>query len=339
MSKLNLKSSTTKLLGALSQRNASMVALRHGIGEGNKKTLEAIGKQYNITRERVRQIEEASYDKLRGSAEFELMKPFLVAVEQFLNEHAGVATEEQLMDNLVAPNQRSYLSLVLALSNFSRIGETNEFKTIWAISTDRAQVVQELLKNTSEQLHALGEPVQKEELLNIIEENNLSQLPIHEENMPAVLSMSKTIKEGPFGKWGLAKWPHINPRGVRDKAHLVMQRHGKPLHFRKLAQKIDEHFNSGNGSTHPQTAHNELIKDDRFVLIGRGTYALADWGYVPGTVKDVIIKILQDEGKPLEKKDLVNRVLGQRQVQENTVLLNLQSRDLFKKEGNKYYLA
>jgi hypothetical protein len=103
------------------------------------------------------------------------------------------------------------------------------------------------------------------------------------------LSMSKHICKNPLGEWGKATSPNIHTRGVKDYAYLVMRRHGSPMHFREVAAGINKTFGK---KTHIATCHNELIKDDRFVLVGRGVYALKEWGYKTGVVRDVIADIL-----------------------------------------------
>jgi len=342
MNRLNLKPSVTKLLKNLSDRNGSVLALRHGAQDSGKKhTLESIGKKYKITRERVRQIEEASYEKLRNSDTYKELSDTYASIEEFFNTYGGVVTEKYLMESLVAKEQRPYLSLLLAInSDFVRVSESANFKTVWALNSKYVSTVEGLLFSVVKKLQKVGKPVSYSELENMVEEENRGSFLINKTILPAVLEISKQIQKGPFNRWGLSSWPQINPRGVRDRAHLVMEKQGQPLHFRELAKKIDEHLHADKSkATHPQTAHNELIKDDRFVLIGRGTYALADWGYARGTVKDVIMHILQDSGKPMEKKELIKKVMQQRQVQENTVALNLQNKSLFLKEGDKYYLA
>ena len=85
------------------------------------------------------------------------------------------------------------------------------------------------------------------------------------------------------------------------------------------------------------TVHNELIKDSRFVLVGRGLYALKEWGYEPGVVKEVIAKVLRAEDKPLTKEEVFQKVLKQRLIKENTILLNLQDKScFFKDEAGRY---
>jgi DNA-directed RNA polymerase delta subunit len=139
---------------------------------------------------------------------------------------------------------------------------------------------------------------------------------------------------------GLVEWPEIKPRGVKDKALLAFKKHGKPLHFTEVAKMIDKlNYNLPNKKTYPQTVHNELIKDPRFVLVGRGTYALADWGYQPGTIKEIIAKVLKENNGPMHKDLVVQKVLAQRLVAKNTVLMNLNNKTHFEKDASdKYFL-
>ena len=89
---------------------------------------------------------------------------------------------------------------------------------------------------------------------------------------------------------------------------------------------------------HVQPVHNELIKDDRFVLVGRGIYALRSRGFEPGTVRQVIAKILKTKG-PLPQTDVVRLVNEQRFLKENTVLLSLQNRRHFKRlDDGRYHV-
>ena len=137
---------------------------------------------------------------------------------------------------------------------------------------------------------------------------------------------------------GLIHWPEIKPRGVKDRAFLAFKKHGKPLHFTDVAKMIDKlEYNQPNKKTYAQTVHNELIKDSRFVLVGRGTYALSEWGYTPGTIKDVIVKVLQTTNQPMHKDDVVKEVLAQRMVAKNTVLMNLNIKNNFDKDDKGNY--
>ena len=88
---------------------------------------------------------------------------------------------------------------------------------------------------------------------------------------------------------------------------------------------------------HIATTHNELIKDKRFVLVGRGLYALAEWGYSAGVVKDVLRDILEKHG-PLTREEIIDKVRKERYVKDNTIIVNLQDPNLFKRLSNGAYM-
>jgi DNA-directed RNA polymerase delta subunit len=129
---------------------------------------------------------------------------------------------------------------------------------------------------------------------------------------------------------------NIKTKGVRDYAFLVIRKHGSPIHFREVANQITKIFKK---KAHVATTHNELIKDPRFVLVGRGLYALSEWGYMSGVVKDVIRKIIEKNG-PLTKDEVISKVMKERYVKENTVAVNLQNPKYFKKDKeNRYHVV
>jgi hypothetical protein len=185
-------------------------------------------------------------------------------------------------------------------------------------------------------MQKIGSPVSRQEFYSQIS----SKHGISESATFSYLEVSKRIQENNEGKLGLIDWPEIKPRGVRDRAFLAFKKHQKPLHFTEVAKMIDKlEFGAPNKKTYPQTVHNELIKDARFVLVGRGTYALAEWGYTPGTIKDVITKVLSEKSEPMHKDDIVREVLSQRLVAKNTVLMNLNNKKNFEKDlEDKYFL-
>jgi len=154
------------------------------------------------------------------------------------------------------------------------------------------------------------------------------------------VEISKEILKGPEGLYGLKEWPEVNPKGIKDKAYLVFKKEEKPLHFTEVATLINNSslFNSPK-TVISQTVHNELIKDQRFVLVGRGLYALKEWGYAPGVIKEVIARTLKEARHPLAKEEVVDKVLQQRQVKPNTILLNLQNKKYFLKNSQgKYFI-
>ena len=141
------------------------------------------------------------------------------------------------------------------------------------------------------------------------------------------------LGQNPLGEWGRADSPNVNVRGIRDYSYLVMKRHGSPMHFCEVAKTISQTFDK---KAHTATCHNELIKDPRFVLVGRGTYGLSEWGYKPGVARDVIAEILKKEG-PMKKEEIIDHVMKERFLKKNTILVNLQNSKYFKKTKDGLY--
>jgi hypothetical protein len=150
------------------------------------------------------------------------------------------------------------------------------------------------------------------------------------------LALSKVIGKNQLSEWGRMTSPHVKARGIKDYAYLIMRRANRPMHFKEVAQEINKTFGK---KAHVATCHNELIKDSRFVLVGRGMYGLKDWGHTGGVVRDVITEVLKEAGHPLPKDEIVKRVLAKRIVKPNTVLVNLQNAKYFRKVAGEYTLV
>lgn len=328
--KLNIKNIVARLLASISEKNREVLERRFGIGRDSAETLESVGISYGITRERVRQIQEYAIIRLMTKSEAPMhLSGVFGNIEEYIKSKDGAVKEADLFSALVKPDEKAYLALVLRLMpNIIIAKETDDLYTRYAVSKTALTEAEDSVINVHAVLDKRGKSINFSDLTKLANEN--------------ILSLSKRIKKGPFGDYGLSVWASITPRGVRDKAHLVFEREGKPLHFKAMSSLIDKYFEGGlpTRTTHPQTVHNELIKDPRFVLIGRGLYALSEWGYEPGTVKDVLVQILKDGGKPMHKEEILGMISERRFVKPNTVFLNLQNRNYFKKvEGDKYYLA
>ena len=330
-----------QVLGLLSEKNREILERRFGIGKDEAETLESIGRSYNITRERVRQIQEYGLKKLNSDSSRGVLAPTFSAVEAYIHSKSGVASEEDLFDGLVSSSEKPHRDLALRLMpNIFYSPETDDLKSRYSLDKKYLNSVDSFLNKFHTSVAKSGSPMSFKELISIAEGDMPSEL--HGANLEHLLSLSRSVQSGPFGEYGLSDWAAIRPRGVRDKAHLVFNKEKKPLHFKELSTLIDRHFRdtSFSRATHPQTVHNELIKDNRFVLIGRGLYALREWGYEEGTVKDVLVQIFKENSGALDKEKVLDLVLKRRYVKPNTVLLNLQNKKYFKKElGGKYYLA
>ncbi len=333
-----------QVLAALNTRNRDVISRRFGLKTGKKETLESIGQSYHITRERVRQIEEVSLKQVRenlGSGLVSKVKPFVNLAENILEQAGGVAREDNLFAKFsgITKDSPANAALVFFLSldgKLNKFVETDDLHTFWALSKQHAETFTKSLSTFVDALKKEGAPIAESATVDFYKKSGATLKDVTPAVVASYLSISQNIAKNNFGQIGLTSWPDIKPRGVRDKAFLVLKRDGKPRHFREITQLINS-SGFGDRRANVQTVHNELIKDKRFVLVGRGLYGLTEWGYKAGTVKDVIVDLLRSAGKPMHKKDIVAQVLSHRMVKENTILLNLQNSKTFDKKGDGIY--
>lgn len=332
--KVNIEELTEKLLGSLDARSRDIIIRRFGLKTGQEETLESIGKEYGITRERVRQIE--SYTKKTLANLREQVKPLVELLEKTFGAHGGVMAEPHVIEVVGAPAStiRFYLHV---LPEYVYVTHNQLFHPHWRHDKLTRDQADKIVECACDVLGKRLTPVQEKELIDIVQTRLTGASPAPPgEHIIAAFIASRPLERTVFSEWGLSDWPEVSPRGVGDKAYAVLRRGGKPAHFREIAQKISEAgFDAKQAN--PQTVHNELIKDDRFVLVGRGLYGLKEWGYVPGTVADVLEEILKKSQRPMTRDELVEEVLKQRIVKKNTVLLGLQNSKRFAKTAEGRY--
>ena len=337
---ISLEEATRSFLSKLSSRRMrDVLEKRFGLKGGKKKTLEAIGTEYKITRERVRQIENDALKCLAKDDAYLQFKPFFVALEEHVNRFGGVMAEQYLLSAF--PDKRSHAELAFLLrvgKQFISLPETDDMHQLWTTDETRAAHVAKIIQSATDDLEKKEHPVTEKELSMIVSKRAGEIIPVsHDEEMiKNYIQISKLIARNPYGEYGLSSWPTIHPRGIKDKAYTVLVRSGHPLHFKEVAVAIDD-VRWSKRKAHPRTVHNELIKDSRFVLVGRGYYAIREWGYEPGVVRDVLVSVLKQATLPLSKDEIIKLVMEKRLVKEQTILLNLQNKSLFKRTNDGTY--
>lgn len=334
--KLNIKQAAKEILETIERdREREIIARRFGLYD-RKETLEQIGELLGITRERVRQLEKAILIRLKLAAEKDL--PHIDSIEKEFVKHLSEMGRAARVSDLAKKvgetgddRDKAHVAFLSTLApSLVVLDENDDFFQAVSIKEylDEKQLkekVTEVVKTIKE----VGKPVTISELHTQLKGYE------HPENVRALASISKLLANLK-DQWGLVKWPLVNPKNIRDKIYVILQENEKPMHFSEIADKIkDSDFKRKDVTT--QAIHNELIKDSRFVLIGRGIYALKEWGYAKGTVSDIITKILKKSKEPMHRDDIVREVLKSRQVKETTILLNLQGKPQFKRVAKATY--
>ncbi len=330
------KQVTKKLLSVLPDRARDVLTKRYGLdATAETSTLESIGQTYGITRERVRQIENYGIQSVQKSEAYKEFQDVFDELQTALDALGGVLNEHDLLDELAKDSSlRNHIYFLLVIGDpFKRVKEDNSFSHRWYIEKKISDNVEKALKNIFESLQE-DDLVSEDEILARLksELGELEERYRDEKILKRWLSISKQIDKNPLGEWGHAQSPNVRAKGIRDYAYLAVKRHGSPMHFKEVAEAIKSLFGK---KAHIATTHNELIKDRRFVLVGRGLYALSEWGYSAGVVKDVLRDILTTHG-PLTRDEIIDKVRKERYVKDNTIIVNLQDTVLFKRlpDGN-----
>lgn len=326
-----------KAIVQLKENERKVICGRFGIDE-NRKTLSAIGNELKLSRERIRQIEKDALRKL-ASLIVEKDNIYVGNILEAFEKEGGISVHENIANKFLDPSLRdkkdefNSLNLIFFLiPDLRKIEKTKELEASWILSKISKDDVVKVVDSWIEHLQKIKKPLTLDVLLKAHPTQNKYQMTFLSE-LPLV---SKKIVKTETGHIGLASWPEVNPKNVRDKIYFVLKQNGKPMHFNTIALDINEQ-KFGKKKVVRATVHNELIADKRFVLVGRGIYALSEWGYKPGTVSDIIKGVLSDKIDGMKTEEIVKAVLAQRTVKKNTILINLQTKKYFTKSGKDIY--
>jgi DNA-directed RNA polymerase delta subunit len=334
--KLDIKQYVKEILETIDrEREREIIARRFGLYD-RKETLEQIGELLGITRERVRQLEKAILIRLKLTAEKDL--PHIDEVEKEFIKHLSEMGRAAKVGNLAKKvcgsdddRDKAHVAFLATLApQLTVVDENDDYNQAVAIKDYYTE--DSLKEKVTEIVKAIKDNKTPLTIDDLHKKLTGYEHPNHVLSLATISKHLATLKN----QWGYIKWPLVNPRNIRDKIYVILQENEKPMHFSEISGKIkDSEFKRKDVTT--QAIHNELIKDPRFVLIGRGIYALKEWGYSKGTVSDIITSILKKSKEPMHRDDIVREVLKSRQVKETTILLNLQGKKQFKRVAKATY--
>jgi len=340
-----------KLLSVLSTREQDIIKRRFGLSGNTRETLEKIGQSHKITRERVRQLTLAAIVKIKKSSFFsDEIKILKDIVNKLLEENGGVVEEKYLLVSLVKQlfggenMEEQEISAIkgglifmigeLLADAFDKLPESEKYNKSWKLKYANLSTLDKVNESLFNVLSEKKLPQITKELVKSVrasfptEDEALQKL--SDQALGSYFRIDNRVKQNVFGQWGLAGWSTISPKRMNDKIYLVLKKVGKPLHYRDIAKVINE-SKFDKKVANAETIHNELIMDKRYVLVGRGIYALTEWGYKKGTVADIIVAILKESEEPQSRQEIVEAVLKQRMVKKATIQLALMNKEKFKK--------
>ncbi len=331
-----------EILGVLKERDKQILIQRYGLNGNEIKTLAAIGHEQNLTRERVRQIEKDVLKNLRKSG---LNKDSFLSTKELLlstiTEHGRIMAQDSLLQKMGVKSEEDRNAIIFLLYLIEELEDYmhSNYKKTWVTILFNKQLLHEFTEESKKILEGHSGPLSSGDFLEKFKQTpfyQASQSELPDNVILNFLDLAPEIEKNVFDQWGLSSWKEITPKDVGDKAYLVMKNHGKPEHYSVITEMINK-AEFDQRTAYKETVHNELIKDKRFILIGRGIYALSEWGYKPGVVSDVIIEVLKSVNQPMDRDKIIDEVLKKRVVKKNTILVGLSNKKLFKKVGKNLY--
>lgn len=331
------------VLSSLSEKEKNVITRRVWIN-GEKETLQSIGNSFKpaITRERVRQIEDAGIRKIGRIIKATELTYIQDQAKHFMGVHGGIMTKEKLISTLIkesniSPEMNHSILEVIIHSDYdiSKSKPKLGVKTYFYLPSLNKKLIDPVHKEALKVLQRKKDVMDRKELYSSITEalkwkiQGLNNIVID-----STLEVFEDIIKGEETLIGLTKWKILNPKTLKDKAIYVLKKERLPMHFIDISNKITSYLGE---KVKVNTIHNELIRNEEFVLIWRGIYALKEWGFKPGTVLDVIVEVLKKNNGPMSTENIVAKVLKVRNVKKTTIYMNLQNKKVIERVGRNYY--
>lgn len=335
-----IETSFSDILNSLSEKEKTVLENRVWLSWA-RLTLQSIWNTFSpsITRERVRQIEDSGIKKL-----WRIIKNTdLVLIQdkalEFINLNGWLIWKTKLVNELIkelhlASNINSFIIETIIQADYEILKSKPKLwtETYFHTPNINKQIVDKIHKEALKILKKRKDVMEQISLYEQIKNNLIETTTITLIN--SVMDVFDDIVTGEKNLIGLEKWKILNPKTLKDKAIYIMKKEKVPMHFVDISNKITEYLGE---TVKVNTIHNELIRNEEFVLIGRGLYALKEWGFKSGTVIDVITDVLKKKWEPMSTEDIIKSVLKVREVKKTTIYMNLQNRKVIKRVWRNYY--
>lgn len=342
LTKQNILGCFSEVLSSLTDKEKLVIEKRIGLMWG-KETLQSIGNSFApaITRERVRQIEDAGIKKIWRIIKWTKLIEIQDKSREILALHGGLLSRNKLINAIIkeVSLDSDINKWVIDIIIQSDMDVEKSKPKLWVLTYFFLPTIS---KRSIDSVHreALKILKKKKDIMNIdvlydmIKFNLKDLYKLGNVFLDSVLDLFEDIVKWWENQIALSKWRILNPKTLKDKSLYVMKKQKKPMHFVDISNEI---FKQLWEQVKVNTVHNELIRNNEFVLIGRGIYALKEWWFKPGTVLDVVIDVMKKVWEPISTEEIVDKVLKVRDVRASTIYMNLQNRKYIERVWRNYY--
>jgi len=336
-----------KIVSATQRRNLDVIQKRFGIDGSPEYTLDEIGTYYDVTRERIRQIEAKTIKQLgeilSGSLTPkdwtlpQIISDSYVRLRKRLGEFDLLVTKRQL-DSLLtgeygATLESGYLNLFMETFGYAKLTESAlGFRGVIEESWyEKSRYNKSDLEAIFISLNAiLGSP-KKHPLFDILVSiKKKAKLKISNAEISAAIAAVSD-----FEKVDDVISVRIEClRSAADKSFRILDVHGKPLHFSKIAREINllSKKQTDFSPLSERNLTNQMVSDPRFIPIGKsGEWGLSDWDQCKNiTIVKALEQLLHQSGKPLTLDELRSGIKAQRpDASEKSIMVYLHDANLF----------
>lgn len=330
-------------------------AKRHGLFGNNQYTLEEIGLYYELTRERIRQIEDIQKEKIfslfRGAI---IKKPYVFAngdvtstLERIEEEfsHIDFIPEATVIDkikekNIVEKNPNTSIFLFVfemigfAHSNYDKIGyffnrEKFDNGNFHLLCNSIVAILQQVVK-----------PINLFDLVIKLKKSKIIASNIHILYALSLIHFIEKIDVGGEEKFQIEFYKLAS---LKDKAYRILLENKNEMHAKDIFREIQHRLViSGQRSRDTdRSLKGQLVSDERFKAIGRtGKWILSEWNYNTQSIIELVINAFHHYNEPCSTKMIVDYISTIREdVRYQSVpAILLQHKNKFLKVGRGLYI-
>jgi len=206
MTQFNYSKICEDIFNILPVRQKEILERRFGILTGEKETLDSIGKDFHLTRERIRQIERESFAKMEKEKEERELKKVFFYFEKYLKENGGLKREDLLLNELGGDEFSKHIYFLLTFADdFFRVSENDKFYSFWTVEKEATSKIENILKSILKKFEEINKLLSEDEILKKAKQDPRI--------LHSLLEIAKKIGQGEESNYyGLVDWPEINPK-------------------------------------------------------------------------------------------------------------------------------
>jgi hypothetical protein len=323
----------------IDDRDRCVIRWRYGL-DGEELSLQEVGEQLDVTRERARQLEKRALDHLRMPNNRAAIRPLVALVVHLLEEADGLMNEAQI---------ETALRQELVVKNVDPVGVVHLMREMtdrlrwirgtqaWGLKAAPLREVGPTQMRLAKVLEEERVPLPVEEVIDRFKATSYHrnrQDALQDGFIGACLRVAPEICVDGDGQCSLKQW-----EGHRlDEMILALRGIGEPAHYTEIAEKTNALLEPGmQTSAHNIHAHMQRLADI-FVRVGHGVYGLAEWDlHDDGSLANAAHRVLSEAGKPLSHDIIADRVLETWEARRSSVHVALQTDDRFVRIGPSVY--